>query len=119
MTSPTPQSERRRAARALASFSVRFAEQKAGDAAVLRDISTIGLACTSPAPIAEMTLVGLDFSLPGSVEKHHVKGAVVRCEPMPAAAGKKHWDMAVYFTEITPVTKAALQNYVAKGRPAP
>ncbi len=118
MTSPTPQSERRRAQRALASFPVRFAEQKAGDAAVLRDISTIGLACTSPTPIAEMTLVGLDFALPGSVQQHHVKGAVVRCEPL-RGGGKKQWDVAVYFTEIGKETKVALHNYVGKGKPAP
>lgn len=45
---------------------------------------------------------------------HHVKGAVVRCEPCNREKGK--WDLAVYFTEITPATRIALGNYVSKGK---
>ena len=120
VTSPTPQSERRRAARALASFPVKLSSQPDAEPAVLRDISEIGLACSAPHAIAEMTLVGLDFSLPGATERHHVKGAVVRCEPVkPLVGSKKRWDIAVYFTEITPITRAALKHYVAKGKRAP
>jgi len=81
---------------------------------MLRDISEIGLACTSSHAIPEMTLVGLDFALPGASERHKVTGAVVRCEPLGKA--KKDWDVAVYFTEITPVTRAAVKNYVAKAK---
>ncbi|MBL8755181.1 MAG: PilZ domain-containing protein [Planctomycetes bacterium] len=116
MTSPTPQSERRRALRAAANFPVTLSSKPGSDPAVLRDLSEIGLACTSTCAIPEMTLVGLDFALPGQTERHSVRGAVVRCEPMPALGSKKRWDLAVYFTEITPVTKAALKNYVAKGK---
>ena len=83
---------------------------------MLRDISEIGLACTSPQEIPEMTLVGFDFSLPGASDMHHVKGAVVRCEPL----GKQNkFDIAIYFTEITAVTRAALRNYVGKAKKAP
>lgn len=120
MTSPTPQSERRRATRALASFPVKLSAHPEAEPAILRDISEIGLACTAPQAIAEMTLVGLDFTLPGATEVHHVQGAVVRCAPIkPLVGAKKRWDLAVYFTEITPVTRAALKNYVAKGKRAP
>ena len=117
MTSPTPQAERRRAARAAAAFPVHLAADAAdtpkAEQALLRDLSEIGLACDAPEPIEEMTLVGINFALPGQVEKHHVKGAVVRCEPFKSSqfAGQR-WDIAVYFTEVTPVTKAALANYV-------
>lgn len=86
------------------------------ETALLRDISEIGLACTSPKEIPEMTLVGLDFALPGATERHHVKGAVVRCEPL---GKQRKFDLAIYFTEITPVTRAALRNYVGKAKPAP
>jgi hypothetical protein len=110
----TPQSERRRAARAAASFPVRLSNSPGAEPALLRDISEIGLACSSPTKIAEMTLVGLDFSLPGQSTVHHVKGAVVRCEPCNREKGK--WDLAVYFTEITPATRVALGNYVSKGK---
>ena len=115
MTSPTPQSDRRRAARAAASFPIHLAAPGAGDPARLRDISEIGLACTSAQPLGEMTMVGLDFALPGASVKHHVKGAVVRCEPLRAGGGKE-WDVAIYFTEMTPVTRAALRNYVERGK---
>jgi len=113
VTSPTPQSERRRAVRAVATFPVQIGAQP-GTAAALRDISELGLACTAKAAIPEMTLVALDFALPGATERHHVKGAVVRCEPLGKA--KKDWDVAVYFTELTPVTRAALKNYVQKAK---
>lgn len=99
--------------RAVASFPVTLST-KPGAAAVLRDISEIGLACTANHEIPEMTLVGLDFTLPGATERHQVKGAVVRCEPLGKA--KKDWDLAVYFTEMAPVTRAAVRNYVAKAK---
>lgn len=81
---------------------------------MLRDISEIGLACHAPSAIPEMTLVGLDFSLPGASDVHHVRGAVVRCEPLRGEP--RRFDVAVYFTEMTPVTRAALRNYVGKAR---
>jgi hypothetical protein len=117
VTSPTPQSDRRRAARAAATFPVQLSAKPEAEPAQLRDISEIGLACTSPHELGEMTMVGLDFALPGATEKHHVKGAVVRCEPLRSGAGgRREWDVAIYFTEITPVTRAAVRNYVGKGK---
>ncbi|MBL9079353.1 MAG: PilZ domain-containing protein [Planctomycetes bacterium] len=121
MTSPTPQSERRRAARALGTFPVRLSPRPTDAPAVLRDISEIGLACNSPEELPEMTKVALNFSLPGATEVHHVQGAVVRCDKLKSAApsrGGPRWDLAIYFTEITPVTRAAIRNYVAKAKPA-
>lgn len=117
VATPTPQSERRRAVRALASFPVRFKTRDGAEPALLRDISEIGLACVAPEAIPEMTLVGLDFSLPGASEVHHVQGAVVRCAPLRQACGKH--DIAIYFTEVSPITRAALRNYVGKAKKAP
>ena len=110
---PSQQSERRRAIRAAAAFPVKLSTKPEAAPALLRDISEIGLACRSNHEIPEMTLVGLDFSLPGASDVHRVKGAVVRCEPIGT---KKEWDVAIYFTEITPVTRAALRNYVGKAK---
>ncbi len=115
MTSPTPQSDRRRATRAFAAFPVKLSTKPDAEPALLRDISEIGMACASNHAIPEMTLVGLDFALPGATERHQVKGAVVRCEPL-GKGQKKQWDIAIYFTEITPVTKAALRHYVGKAK---
>lgn len=89
--------------------------------AVLRDISEIGLACTSFEELPEMTKVSLNFSLPGAADVHHVQGAVVRCDRMKdvvASRSGPKWDLAVYFTEIQPVTRAAIRNYVGKAKRA-
>lgn len=120
--SPSPQSERRRSIRALGTFPVRLSPRPTDAPAVLRDISEIGLACTSLEELPEMTQVALSFSLPGATEVHHVQGAIVRCDKMksstPSRSGPK-WDLAVYFTEIQPVTRAAIRNYVGKSKKAP
>lgn len=115
MTEPSPSQERRRAPRALADFPIRFSKDPAARPAILRDISEIGLACVSPQLVPEMTLVALDFTLPGSDDSHHVTGAVVRCEAVPTG----QFEMAVYFTEVSKETRAALGNYVTGGSPAP
>jgi hypothetical protein len=106
-------SDRRRATRVPASFPVRFGKDPAAEPALLRDISELGLACIAPQAIPEMTLVALDFALPGATELHHVQGAVVRCEPLRGEQ-RGRFDLAVYFTELQPVTRAALKNYVGK-----
>ena len=116
MTQPTPQSDRRRSPRAAATFPVNISSDTLAEPGLLRDISEIGMACDAPAPIDEMTLVGIDFALPGQTDRHSVTGAVVRCDRIAARDGKPMWDIAIYFTEITPVTKAALRHYVSKGK---
>ena len=116
MTQPSPQSDRRRAPRASAAFPVNLSSDSLTEPAKLRDLSELGLACDAPAPIDEMTMVGIDFALPGQVERHHVTGAVVRCDPIASPDGKPTWDIAIYFTEIKPTTKAALSYYVSKGQ---
>jgi hypothetical protein len=115
VTQTTPQSDRRRAQRAAASFPINLSSDTLAEPGLLRDISEIGMACDAPAPVDEMTLVSIDFALPGQTERHHVTGAVVRCDRVEAKDGKPSWDIAIYFTEITPVTKASLRGYVSKG----
>lgn len=100
--------------RAAGSFPIQIGAEPRTAAAALRDISEIGLACTTSSPFPEMAVVALDFALPGATERHRVQGAVVRCAPLGKAG--KDWDVAVYFTEITPVTRAALRHYVQKAK---
>jgi hypothetical protein len=113
MTHPN---ERRRAPRALADFPIQLSPQGSTAPARLKDLSAIGLCCTTASPIDEMVLVGIDLQLPGSNEKHHVQGAVVRCDPADGEEGA--FEIAVYFTAIEEDTKQALQAYVAQGAPA-
>lgn len=116
MPTPAPRSERRRAPRALASFSVQLSLAD-GKPATLKDISEIGLCCTSPVEVPEMTMLAVDFQLPGQAQKHRVQGAVVRCEP--ARGRPSQFEIAVWFQEVPPATRSALKGFVAHGKPAP
>lgn len=113
---PAPRSERRRAPRALASFQVQLSLAD-GKPATLKDISEIGLCCISPVKVPEMTVLALDFQLPGQATRHRVQGAVVRCE---AARGKPgQFEIAVWFQDVPAATRTALKGFVAHGKPAP
>lgn len=111
----SPQPDRRRAPRAQADFPIQIVGKAAGRPAQLKDISEIGLCCSCSERIDEMTLLAIDLQLPGAQVQHKVKGAVVRCEPLRQQGS---FELAVYFTEIAPQTKAALKQLVAVGKPA-
>jgi len=113
MTAPR---ERRRAPRAIAAFPIRLQPKEGSSPATLKDLSTIGLCCTTPQRLSELTLLGIDLQLPGQQAMHSIKGAVVRCEPARDAPGQ--FEVAVFFTEIAPAAKAALASYVAAAAPA-
>ena len=100
--------ERRRAPRALADFPIQLSPEQGATEARLKDLSTIGLCCTTPQEVPELSQVGIALQLPNAHEQHQVIGAVVRCEA----------EVAVYFTEIGEDTKAALEAFVSQGGPA-
>ncbi|MEY2716528.1 MAG: PilZ domain [Planctomycetota bacterium] len=103
--------ERRRAPRAIADFPIQLTPGHGATPARLKDLSTIGLCCTSAAEVAEFTKLGIDLQLPGQSRRHTIQGAVVRCDPAPGKKGS--FEIAVYFTEIEPATKQAIGEYVA------
>jgi len=107
--------ERRRAPRARADFPIRLSPLGSATPARLKDLSAIGLCCTTGQKIEEMTLVGIELQLPGQPDRHAVQGAVVRCEPTRAQKGQ--YEVAVYFTEITDAARSAVNAYVAQGSP--
>src|SRR5262245_43387622 len=109
-------SERRRAPRAIADFPIQLTEPKGPAAARLKDLSTIGLCCTTSARFPEMTLLGIDLQLPGQPQRHAIQGAVVRCEPVRASKGS--YEVAIFFTLIDAAAKAAVGAWVGKGAPA-
>lgn len=126
MTSDTQQgsssggrtTERRRAQRAPADFSIHIGQSpKAGVTdtakapAKLRDLSISGLCCYHPEPLNEMTLVHMSLSLPGDARSHEVDGAVVRCAKLRGQSPPTY-EVAVYFTEMAPETRAALGAFV-------
>ncbi|MEQ1631008.1 MAG: PilZ domain-containing protein [Planctomycetota bacterium] len=117
----TPARERRRAPRAFADFPIQLSTgQVSPNQGVtegrLKDLSAIGLCCTTKAEVAEFTKLGIDLQLPGHSRRHTIQGAVVRSEPSRTEKGT--FEIAVYFTEIEPATKLAIGEFVAGGEPA-
>ncbi|GDY02628.1 hypothetical protein LBMAG49_19570 [Planctomycetota bacterium] len=108
--------ERRRAPRARAEFQIHLNPKEGAQPATLKDLSIIGLCCSTAHKMAELALVGIDLQLPGQSGNHSVKGAVVRCDPEQGKPGK--YEVAVFFTEISPASKAAVAAYVASAAPA-
>ena len=110
---PGTHPERRRAPRAKASFPILMSDQKGPCEATLKDLSTSGLCCTYPQELSEMSLLQIDLDLPGGKARHRIQGAVVRCEKVPPS-----YEVAVFFTEVSPEARAALEAYVAAHAPA-
>ncbi len=111
-----PGSERRRAPRIPADFPIRLRGEGEAQEGRLRDLSEIGLCCTYPEAIEEMTLVQIGLELPGDDEVVEVKGAVVRCEEM--AGSEKAHEIAVYFTETPAESRNALKAWVTRATEA-
>lgn len=113
--------ERRRAPRALADFPIQLSPGKtaAGQStapARLKDLSAIGLCCTTSTELVEFTKLGIDLQLPGQSRRHTLQGAVVRSEPSRTQKGM--FEVAVYFTQIEPATKVAIGAFVEAAEPA-
>ena len=107
--------ERRRAPRALADFPIQLSPEQGATEARLKDLSTIGLCCSTAHEVPELSQVGIALQLPNTHEQHQIIGAVVRCE---ADQDDGNYEVAVYFTEIGVDTKAALETFVSQGVPA-
>ena len=82
----------------------------------MKDLSAIGLSCTTGADVPEFTKLGIDLQLPGQSRRHSIQGAVVRSEASRTEKGK--FEIAIYFTEIEAATKLAIGEYVSGGEPA-
>ena len=111
MTNPDG-AERRRAPRARAQFPIRISDRGESREATVKDLSGNGLCCSYPEPVNEMTLVGIKLQLPDDERIHRLQGAVVRCDKRRGES-PPCYEIAVYFTEIEPGTRIALQNYVS------
>jgi hypothetical protein len=107
-----PRSERRRAPRFAASFPIRFEDGGVAREAQLRDLSEIGLSCSYPEFVREMTMVGISIQLPDDDRLHAVRGVVVRCEK--DRDDQRRYEVAVYFTEVRPETRLALRSVSAR-----
>ncbi len=98
--------ERRRAPRIEADLPLTLTARDAGAPAHLKDLSELGLCCTFPEPVPEMTLVRVGLEIESQV--HDLDGAVVRCEREP----KDGWEVAIYFTGMDDAARSAIGTFV-------
>ena len=101
--------ERRSAPRAEGAFPILVGPD--GREGRVKNISESGVACEVPDPVAEMTMVGLSFQLPGEEHPHQVTGAIVWCAPKGAGRG---YELGIFFQDIEDNTRSALRRYVTE-----
>lgn len=86
--------------------------------AALKNLSVAGLCCTTARAFPEMTLVKILLDLPAAAgdDAEHVRlelsGAVVRCEALRHGTGKRRFEVALYFTDLTAKSKESLMELV-------
>jgi hypothetical protein len=112
--SPSPQSERRRRIRVRADFSVALKVGANSTDAQAKDISELGLACTSDTKLAMRAKVQIELALPGKPAAHQIDGHVIRCAAVDATG--REYNVAIAFTAMTPICRAAIFGYVQKGK---
>ena len=108
--------ERRRAPRAEVDIPIRLTPRDTAQPAQLVNISTSGICCTFGEAVNEMTLVGLSLELPSQDTAVQVKGAVVRCEKL-RDRNPPTYKIGVFFTEMSPETRRAIEAFVESRLP--
>jgi len=111
-------SERRRAPRVNVDFPLEFSHPFPREVIRVKNISTSGICCISQFPLPEMTRVGIIINLPEPpmrdrpMEPIKCEGAVVRCEPQPVSGETEAYELAIFLTDISPVSMEELQRFV-------
>ncbi len=89
----------------------------------LENIGRNGLRCYTKKHIDEMTLLDMRFQLPnipiitdrlvdgGWIE---CRGVVINCQPVRRSPGDKHYEVAVYFSEISDENKNLLADFISR-----
>lgn len=85
-------------------------------AARSKDLSETGIAIFAPTKLAMRSKVGLELAIPGSAAVVRANGHVVRCT-QTTATGREH-ELAIAFTDMAPLDRAALVGFVTKGKRA-
>ena len=110
--------ERRKAPRVLVDFPLEFVHPFPREVIRVKDISLSGICCFSGFHLPEMTRVGIILKLPlstkGGEASDNIKceGAVVRCETKHSPAEDPIYELAIFFTEISPESRNILQQFI-------
>jgi len=116
--STSPQgSERRQHPRANAEWPISIALEDGRYEARLRDISAAGICFFLDRRIPEMTVLGLELSLPSDERPIRCTGAVVRC--IPIGPHVDHFEVAVFLHDIAEPDRVALRTFVERTLASP
>ena len=77
------------------------------------DISASGIYCKIDREIPLMSRVDLMLMMPGE-KGMAVTGVVVREHPVIIDGTTKHYDVAIFFDDLSPKSREAIANYIAK-----
>lgn len=126
--------ERRKHPRADADFNLTI-DAVIGDGSILvKDVSRAGICCVLTEPIKLMTEVGMRLEIPGGDGRTtpvECFGAVVRCDPLSAAAlaktegrlGEDAHEVAIFFLHMNEEDREIIDAYVKSrarlGAPGP
>jgi len=110
--------DRRRSERVTLWSPVQLVAPDGSAPAALKNLSVAGLCCTTARAFPELSLVKVHLDLPagGDPANEHVRlelsGAVVRCDTLRHGTGKRRFEVALYFTELTPKARQTLADLV-------
>jgi hypothetical protein len=108
--------ERRQAPRVAERFPVALRDAGVELHAQTKNLSAVGTYCTLDHFIAPMTKLQLQFELPYGSRRVRVRcsGVVVRVEPVIANAQRGHYNVAIFFTELTQRNRSAISEFVRR-----
>jgi hypothetical protein len=96
---------------------VRITDDDGSAPAALKNLSVAGLCCTTSRAFPELALVKIGLDLPGAAHSDErlqleLSGAVVRCVPLRHGTGKRRFEIALYFTDLSPKARQQLTGLV-------
>ena len=108
--------DRRTSERVTLWSSVKLTAQDGSAPAALKNLSVAGLCCTTGRVFPELSLLKIELDLPAGGTDSRVRlelsGAVVRCEALRHGTGKRRYELALYFTDLSPKARESLAGLV-------
>jgi len=110
--------DRRRSDRVTLWSPVQLTAPDGSAPAALKNLSVAGLCCTTSRAFPELALVQVTLDLPSGPQDgaSHVRlelsGAIVRCVPLRHGTGKRRFEIALYFTDLSAKARESLAELV-------
>jgi hypothetical protein len=119
--SKTNTKDRRSSERVTLWSPVELAGPEGAAPAALKNLSVAGICCTTSRAFPELSLVKVMLDLPSPAAEARsertrleLTGAVVRCVPLRHGTGKRRFEVALYFTELTARARQSLADLVRR-----